>query len=375
MPPRSRPQAVGIDLRGLVRTPTGIGFYTLSLLSQLGRSTDWRLVGLAHRMPEHREELEAAGVELEIQPTVSGVLWQQLVVPRRLARGDLDLFWSPLLTLPLRLPVPAVTTVHDLTPLLHPETHRFKVRWSIMPFLGRSLATAATVVTDSKATARDLRRYYPDCAERLEVVYPGVEPLFRPGSPDEIAETRKELGAPQGYLLYAGTLEPRKNLDLLLDAWEAAREAKPDTLPLLLTGPAGWSDSSFFHRLEALRSRGVRWLGRLERSRLAEVMRAARWFVYPSIAEGFGLPVAEAMASGVPPITSRLSSLPEIVGQAGILIDPYDPVDLATVLASLPGRTEEERELAARAVERARRFSWPRAAAELERIFRNAAST
>lgn len=370
-----RPLAVGVDLRGLVGTPTGIGFYTLSMLVALGSDSDLRLVGLSHRPPEHADELLAHGVEIEVQRAVSGVVWQQTVLPRRLAAGDLDLLWSPLLTLPLRLPVPAVTTVHDLTPLLHPETHRLKVRWSILPFLGRSLARAAAVVTDSEATARDLRRYYPECAERLEVIYPGVDPIFHPGTRSEIDQVREELGTPDGYLLYSGTLEPRKNLELLLDAWEAARTAEPNTLPLLLTGPAGWSGRGFFHRLEGLRADGVRWLGRLPRQRLVEVVRAARWFVYPSIAEGFGLPVAEAMASGVPPIVSDTSSLPEIVGDAGLTIDPRDPTDLAGVLAALPRRAEDERRLGELARERAARFSWPDAAARLERVFRSAASS
>ncbi|MDX1644907.1 MAG: glycosyltransferase family 1 protein [Thermoanaerobaculia bacterium] len=369
-----RRTAIGIDLRGLVGTPTGIGYYTLALLTELARSSDLRLVGMAHRPPQHADELAAAGVEIEVRRAPSGVLWQQFVVPRRLALGDLDLFWSPLLTLPLDLPVPGVATIHDLTPLLYPETHRFKVRWSILPFLGRTLAIAARVVTDSEATARDLERYYPECSARLEVIYPGVDPIFRPASPDELAAIRRDLDMPDGYLLYSGTLEPRKNLDLLLDAWEAAREVAPDTLPLVLTGPAGWSGKAFFRRLESLGPQGVRWLGRLERRRLVEVMQAARWFVYPSIAEGFGLPVAEAMASGVPPIVSSSSSLPEIVGAAGLTIDPYDETDLAALFASLPDRTDEERDLATRAVERAARFSWPEAASELRRVFRTAAS-
>lgn len=371
----SQPLAVGVDLRGLVGTPTGIGFYTLSMLTHLAAASDLRLVGLSHRPPEHADELAASGVEVECLPALSGVVWQQTTVPRRLARGDLDLFWSPLLTLPLRLPVPAVTTVHDLTPLLHPETHRFKVRWSILPFVGRTLATAAAVVTDSEATARDLERYYPECTSRLEIVYPGVDPIFRPGEPEEIERTRRELDVPAGFLLYSGTLEPRKNLDLLLDAWEQASAAEADLLPLLLTGPAGWSHRSFFRRLDRLGEHGVRWLGRLSRQRLVEVVRAARWFVYPSIAEGFGLPVAEAMACAVPPIVGSASSLPEIVGDAGLTFDPYDVDELAQLLAGLPARADGERRLGERARQRAQRFSWADAAARLERVFRRVAST
>jgi glycosyltransferase involved in cell wall biosynthesis len=363
MPERERPISVGVDLRALVGTPTGIGFYTLALLGELAVGDRLRLVGMAHREPEHADELRAAGVEIEVRGALSGVVWQQTVVPRRLRRGDLDVFWSPILTLPLDLPVPGVTTVHDLTPLLHPELHRLKVRWSVRPFLARNLAAATAIVADSESTAADLRRYFPDCADRLEVIYPGVDRAFRPASPESVARVRSELDCPDGYLLYAGTLEPRKNLELLLDAWQRAREANPALPPLILTGPRGWAEASLFRRLEALRGAGVRWLGRQPRERLVEIMQAARWFVYPSLYEGFGLGVAEAMACGVPPIAARASSLPEIVGDAGFLVDPHDASELAALLARLTD--EDGAAIGRRARSRAERFDWAIAAERL----------
>ena len=368
------PLAVGVDLRALVGTPTGIGYYTLSMLHGLAETGLFRLVGMAHETPEYQEELIAAGVEVEVRRALSGVIWQQTVVPLRLRRGDLDLFWSPILTLPLSLPVPALTTVHDLTPLLHPETHTLKVRWSILPFLARNLSSAAAVIADSESTADDLRRYYPDCRERLEVIYPGVDDLFQPGGPEQIAETRAELGCPEGYLLFSGTLEPRKNLDLLLDAWEIAREAEERTLPLILSGPAGWADKAFFQRLKQLEPAGVRWLGRVSRPELLRLMQGARWFVYPSLYEGFGLPVAEAMACGIPPIVSQLSSLPEVVGDAGYQVDPYEPEDLAGLLQSLTQDPAQEADLAQKARRRASRFSWKTASDQLGEAFLRVAS-
>ena len=371
MPERENRISVGVDLRALVGTPTGIGFYTLALLERMATAGDLRLVGMAHREPAHADELRSAGVEIEVAPALSGVVWQQTALPRRLGRGDIDAFWSPILTLPLMLPVPGITTVHDLTPLLHPELHRLKVRWSIRPFLAHNLRQAAAIVADSESTAADLRRYYPQCAERLQVIYPGVDPLFRPAEPERIATIRQELDCPQGYLLYSGTLEPRKNLDLLLDAWEVARERDPDFLNLILTGPRGWAEPAFFRRLEALLGRGVHWLGRQPRGRQVEIMQAARWFVYPSLYEGFGLGVAEAMACGVAPIASRASSLPEIVGDAGFLVDPHDPSELVELFARLPG--EDGDSIGRRARRRAERFDWGLAADRLAATVRIAA--
>jgi glycosyltransferase involved in cell wall biosynthesis len=369
--PPERP-SIGVDLRALVGTPTGIGYYTRSLLKALAGLDRFRLVGMAHAEPVFADELRSAGLEIEVRKAISGVVWQQTTVPRRLSRGDIDLFWSPILTLPLVLPVPAVTTVHDLTPLLHPETHRLKVKLSILPFLARTLSKAAGVIADSQATATDLERYFPDCAPRLRVIYPGVDPIFKPADSEQIQQTRESLDCPAGYLLYSGTLEPRKNLSLLLDAWEQARLTDSAVPPLILSGPAGWADQGLFKQLKRLEPLGARWLGRLERSRLVEVMQAASWFVYPSLYEGFGLPVAEAMACGIPPIVSNVSSLPEVVGDCGFQVDPTDVADLANLLAALPTDPAERRAASEAARTQAQRFSWATAADEITAAFSQA---
>ena len=201
---------------------------------------------------------------------------------------------------------------------------------------------------------------------------PGVDPEFRPGSAGEIAETRREMGVPEGYLLYVGTLEPRKNVGKLLDAWETLRAENPETPPLVLAGPPGWESGRMKRRIESLAPQGLRFLGRVERSRLVRLFQAARVFVYPSLYEGFGLPPAEAMACGVPVVVSSSSSLPEVVGDAGLKVEPGDAGALAGAIRRVlddPGRAAE---MAARGVERAARFRWEKAAREMEEVFREA---
>jgi glycosyltransferase involved in cell wall biosynthesis len=147
------------------------------------------------------------------------VIWQQSLLPRRLARGDIDLFWSPLLTLPRRpLAVPAVLTLHDLTVLHHPETLPFKVRWSLVPFLQSSVEAASRIVVGSQATARDVSSAFPGSIEKLRVLPHGVDAEFVPLAESEIGAERQRLGAPAGYFLFVGSLEPRKNVAVLLDA-------------------------------------------------------------------------------------------------------------------------------------------------------------
>lgn len=374
----SPPPRVAVDLRALVPTATGIGVYTRSLLLELAGRKAFRYTGLAHRPPREGAELAAAGIAVEDEPAPLGVLWQQLKLPRRLARGDFDLFWSPLLTLPLRCPIPAVVTVHDLTTLLMPETHRLKVKWSVLPFLRASLERAERVVTISESTARDIAFHFPHCAAKVRVVYPGIDPEFRPGTWGEIDDIRQEMAAPEGYFLYTGTLEPRKNIGALLDAWEALADDDPRTPPLFLVGPYGWGSRPLVKRIAALASKGVRALGHVDRAHLVRLFQGARVFVYPSFYEGFGLPPAEALACGIPTIVSDTSSLPEVVGRAGVQIDPTDVGALAVAMRDLlaleghAGNTGRAADLRARAREQAARFRWDKAAAEMEQVLREA---
>lgn len=372
MPGPSTPPIIAVDLRALVPTPTGIGVYTRSLLLELAARGGMRYRGLAHRPPRDEAVLAAAGIESEHEPAPLGVIWQQLKLPRRLERGDLDLFWSPLMTLPLRCPVPAVATVHDLTSILMPESHRFKVRWSIFPFLRSSLERADRLVAVSQATADDLAFHFPQVARKVRVVYSGVDPEFRPGRPEEIEAVREELGLPNGYLLYAGTLEPRKNLGAILDAWETLRLDDSRLPPLVLVGPYGWGSRELVKRIESLAPLGIKSFGHVSRERLVQLFQAATLFVYPSFYEGFGLPPAEALACGIPTIVSNVSSLPEVVGDAGLHVEPTDPGELMAAIRRLLDTPALREELRGRGLERASRFRWERTAEEMEEVFREA---
>lgn len=306
---------------------------------------------------------------VEWQRAPFGVFWQQVLLPHRLARGDFDLFWSPLHTLPLRVPIPSVVTVHDLAALRVPETLPLKVRWSVLPFLGASLEHASRVVTGTDVVAGEIAAAFPRARTKLEVVPHGVDPVFSPASADEIRAIRARLGAESGYLVAVGTLEPRKNLGLLLEAWEMLDD-EPERPPpaLLLVGRAGWKDGRLRRRLAALSARGVRHLGHVDRAELVAAYQGALGLVYPSIYEGFGLPVAEALACGRPVVVAAETSPAEVAGEAGLTFEAESATSLAAALRRLLAEADDPA-AAARATRRAARYSWPAAAATLEALF------
>lgn len=367
------PATLAVDLRALVPETTGIGVYTSALLTALRqRPGAPRVLGLSHAEPKGAEAVRAAGVEVEVEPAPLGVLWQQLHLPRRLARGDVDLLFAPLQTLPWTCPVPAVVTIHDLTVLLRPEDHKFKVRWSQLPFLSRSLERAEAVVAVSRATAEDLAFHFPEQRHKVRVIHHGVAPDYRPADAETVAVIRQKLGAPAGYLLSVGTLEPRKNLATLLTAWESLKAADPDFPPLLLAGGEGWHDRGLRRRIQGLEPHGVRHLGRLRDAELVRAYQGATVFAYPSLYEGFGLPLLEAMACGVPCVTSDISSLPEVVGDAGLLVDPRQPGELAAALHRLVAEPSLAAEFGQRGLARAAGFTWETAARLHHEVFREA---
>ena len=336
------------------------------------RQDEFDLVGLVHAPLHESVRLAGLGLAIEVHPAPLGVLWQQRYLPLRLAQGDVDLLWSPLLTLPRRLPVPGVVTIHDLAILHHPETLTWRVRLSLLPFLDSTVREAARILTVSHSVAGEIAQQWPEAAARTDVAWNGVTADFRPASEPELAAIRERLGLPERFVFFAGTVEPRKNLDLLLDAWEALRQESAETPPLLVAGPDGWGSRATHQRMERLAPAGLRRLGHLERSDLIAVLQAATVFVFPSLYEGFGLPAAEAMACGVPVMVSNRSSLPEVVGDAGRLFDPDDPVELAALLHEWLGAPQRLAAARARGLERAAAFTWAHSAEVHARSFRRA---
>jgi glycosyltransferase involved in cell wall biosynthesis len=286
---------------------------------------------------------------------------------------DVDLFHSSEV-LPWRHPSALnVTTLYDLTPLLLPQYHTQNTRDLLEAKYRFAQEEADVIITISEATKRDIITQLHIPEERIHVVYGGVAADYR--LPIDEATVRRVLdsyGLASGeYLLHVGTLEPRKNLVRLVEAYHELRLAKPDSPPLILIGAPGWEFRTIFARIEELDlETHVRYLGRVERAHLPQLYAGARLFVFPSLYEGFGLPPLEAMACGTPVIVSNVASLPEVVGGAGYLVDPKDTGAIAAaMLELLNDESGHCSELAAMGLRQASQFTWEHAAARLLSIY------
>ncbi len=288
-------------------------------------------------------------------------LWLQEVCPRWLAADRADAFWGQHV-LPLRLSKPCrrILTVHDMTSYVLPRTMAVGSRFASRAFLCRSARVADRVIADSRATARQVSRLLGVSADRLTVVYPGIDDELLAGRDCSRTDGQADLGLPAGYLLAVGTLEPRKGYDLLLDALERL----PDAPCLVVVGAPGWKSQSLGRRLRAMEHAGrVRYLGRIADSYLPGLYRSARLTVVPSLYEGFGFPVLEAMASGCPVLCSRSSSLPEVGGAAARYFRPGDVQDLAVQLRELLNDDASRITMSALGRKQASGFDFRRAAA------------
>lgn len=242
---------------------------------------------------------------------------------RRRAAGY-DLYHEPN-HIPIACDRPTVTTIHDLSGILHPQWHpRDRARWYESEFAA-GLRRTTRFIAASQFTRRELVDRFGVAHERVDVTYQAARPAFTVPSAESVRAARRALDLPQQFLLYAGTLEPRKNVAGLLDAYDALPRSLRARCPLVLAGAAGWGLGELRRRIEARVASGeVRALGYQDDAALATLYGGCTALVWPTLYEGFGLPPLEAMACGAAVIASRVSSLPEVVGDAGVLLDPHD---------------------------------------------------
>lgn len=359
---------IAVDARPLEERPTGVGRYLEGLLTAwLSERTDDSFVLLSPRRVFVPPSLEGR-VELTPARALPGTVWLQTAAGPAAVRAGADAFFGCLGIVPLAGSPPSVATVHDLTPLLFPGWHSWRNRLGFTPFIAGSVRAARRIAAVSENSRRDLVARFPGAAAKTAVVYNGVTiSAARAGGPP------RNEGRP--YVLSLGTLEPRKNLPRLVEAMESIWDRRPDFPDLVLAGTEGWGLSGFGRRLGASRHAArIRTAGYLEGDERGRWMAGARVFAYPSLYEGFGLPPLEAMALGTPVVASSASSLPEVVGDTGLMPDPEDADAIAKALERAQDDEAFRREAAVKGPARAATFTWASAARKMRTLFEEALS-
>jgi glycosyltransferase involved in cell wall biosynthesis len=285
------------------------------------------------------------------------IVWEQLVQPFQL--DGLDLLHALAFVAPLLIRRPFVVTVYDLSFMRYPERLPAARRLYLRALTGVSCRRARRVIAISRSTADDLSQLLRVPPEKIDLAIPGVLPHFRKLPSADVEAFRVAKGLPQRFFFYLGTLEPRKNLPVLLRAYAALPESDRRAVHLVLGGGIGWMTETLPQLTERLGiAQTVHQVGYLPDSELVYWYNCAEAFVYPSIFEGWGLPVAEAMACGVPPLISNVSSLPEAAGDVGIQLPPQDETAWCAALSRAIHDSAWRAEQSERAQARARHFTW-----------------
>lgn len=356
----------------------GVSNYVEALLTHLGFAdqhnrytvyTTRGLDGAALRLPPN------FAVRPSRLPTINPrvrIPWEQALAPLLLRHIRADVFHGVLNVAPLFCPVPSIITIHDLAFLSFPQTFRRHNRLYLAWATRVSAHRAARILAVSEATKREIIRLLHIPPERIVVTYDACDARFTPPDRAALADFRRRAGLPDRFILFVGTLEPRKNLPTLLDAY--ARIAAATDAPLIIGGGKGWLYDAIYARLDALGLRDrVRFAGYIDADDLPFWYAAATVFAFPSVYEGFGMPPLEAMACGTPVVASDSSSLPEVVGDGGLLVSPADADALAAALLRLLNDDELRAELSARGLRQAARFSWHETAARTLRAYQEVA--
>ncbi len=362
---------IAIDARKL--HDFGIGTYIRNLLKQLARiDQDTEYVLLCR--PEDCEGVQALGPNFRPVPERAGnySLSEQVRIPLALRRNRVDLFHAPHYVLPPLVPCRSVVTIHDCIHLMFPQYLPNRLAW----FYARGSMAAASrrahrILTVSETSKQDIMRLLDVPAEKITVIYNAIDERFHEAPPeDAVQRVRERYQLHDPFLLYAGNVKPHKNIDRLIEAFAIVHERGFDRVKLIVIGDeisryVGLRRKILRHKLH----QHIRFLGFQPQDTLAVMYRLATAFVFPSLYEGFGLPPVEAMASGTPVITSNVSSLAEVAGDAAMLVDPYSPEAIADGIMQVLSDEALRKDLSARGLVRARSFSWETSVRRVHEIY------
>jgi len=364
---------IAIDARKL--RDYGIGTYVRNLLRQLSRidhDTEYAVLCQGQDCSIVSELGENFRAVPESSPGYS--VREQITVPRDLRREHAELFHAPHYVLPPLTPCKSVVTIHDCIHLRFPQYLPNRLGYAYArSFLWMATHHSNRVITVSEASKRDILEYFKVPPGKIDVIYNGIDERFgEVPAEEDVTRVRERYQLIDPFILYAGNIKPHKNLGRLIEAFHILRHTGPEFehVKLVIIGDEIAKYAALRHAVHRHKlHKHVRFFGFVPSRTLAILYRLAAVFVFPSLYEGFGLPPLEAMASGTPVITSNVSSLPEVVGDAAVLIDPLQPEAIADALGRVLSDSALRDELRTRGFERARHFSWERSVRRVREIY------
>ena len=369
------------------REKTGIAMFTTNLLRAMREQSSGNSYDVFTLQDPELEKWSSPGFKVHRLPGIFSALpvefswacwyaWHYTAFRLQLKRMKPDAYLSFDFSLPGYKKCPRACMVYDLTPLLlegaYPERFRTRFRMQV----SHAVRVADRVVTISQAVKKDIQEYFNVAPERIDVIYPGYDESFFVAKGDDEADRAvlDRHGIDYPYILFLGALEQKKNVPRLIEAYEKVRQDKNIPHRLVLGGKRAWNDKDIFEKITLSPFSGdINYIGYVQHSDLPALMRKAGLFVFPSLNEGFGIPPLEAMACGAPVITSNVSALPEVAGDAAILIDPYNVDEMAQAILKVLSDRDYRLRMVEKGLEQARLFSWSRSAAGMLDILAGAA--
>jgi glycosyltransferase involved in cell wall biosynthesis len=387
---------IAVDGRTIVRGKSGVGTYverTMRALLQIDQQNEYFLF-----LVEPLDDLEAPNLTKILiegyQKAIRNRYWDNVLLPRFAADNNIDIIFGAAFALPILprwenvarfLPMPSrwrllfnpgrrikyVAGVLDVIGFVRPETFTPKMRMWQHIFVSNAVKLADAIITISESTKRDILKLFPFDADRIYVTPLSVDEAYRPDHDEHLLKlVRTKYSLPPQFVLYVGTIEPRKNVAGIARAYSMLPPELRHDYPLVIAGSRGWYADTIIEEINSLSiPESIREIGFVDGEDLPALMSLAKLFVFPSLYEGFGYPPLEAMASGVPVITSNTSSLPEVVGDAGIMVAPDDCETLSSEMRRVLTDQRLHADLRLRGLERAREFTWKSTAERTLEVF------
>jgi len=362
---------VGICTADTHNERSGIGNYIHHLITHLDKK---KIDLIAIR---HESGINGYGIEEIVPwyplPKYNSMYWSGILTIQKNRFSFLDILHSPTLCLfPIKPHKKYILTVHDIVHFLFPDLcTQGTVRYTRLLFL-KNLLFADIIISDSEATKRDLITHYSIPEQKIRTIPLAASKEFHPLSHQEKDAIRIKYKLFKKFILFVGSIEPRKNIPLLLKAYSSIRNNFPD-IELVIAGGMGWKYESVFNTFNELHLEdSTRFLGYVPHEDLPGLYNAAEVFVYPSLYEGFGLPPLEAMQCGIPVITTNVSSLPEVVGNGGLMVNPEDYIELAKLISQVLSNTEFNIKNREYNIKQAKKFSWEKTASDTYNVYLDA---